>query len=273
MSAVPKKNIELVPLGPGFGVEVRGLDPAGLDGEGEALFRRAFAEHKLVLFRGAGLSEDTQVRLTELLGTVSMASPNMKGGQKFSHISNVHKDGTLRDGELLFHSDFMFMEKPLKALALYALTVPSKGGETVFSDSAAALRALPADLRARITDLRARHVANYGAFNGAARPTFDPEAKKAFMYEHPVVWRHPDSGEELLFACPLLTESILGLEQTESESLLAELFKMHERADVQYEHRWRVGDYLVWDNRALQHARRDFDPAESRALRRVPIAG
>lgn len=264
---------ELVPLSEELGVEIRGLDPTKLDDEAVQTFRDAFARYHLVLLRGVDLDEEQQTKLTETLGEVSFDSPIMKkgGDRKFSFIGNQHSDGHLRDGELLFHSDHTFFKSPLKAIALYSLAAPSKGGETVFTNAAAAYRRLPEALKEKIRGLDARHIASYGAFEGDARPRFDPTSK-AKVAVHPVVWKHPDSGEDILFVSRLLTESILGMPHEESEALLEQLFTYVEDPQYHYAHAWKVGDYLVWDNRVLQHSRRDFDPSEKRAMRRVPIA-
>jgi alpha-ketoglutarate-dependent taurine dioxygenase len=266
-------GFELIQLSPDVGVEIRGFNPSTLDDEKVAVFRDAFLKHHLVLLRNVELADDEGTRLTETLGEVSFSSPVMKQGgeRKFSFISNLHSDGKLRDGELLFHSDHMFFETPLKAISLYSIAAPNVGGETVFANTGAAYQRLPAALKERIANLKARHVASYGAFEGDARPKFDLDQKMK-MAIHPVVWTHPETGAPILFVSRLLTESIIGLEPKESEALLEELFGYIEDPAHIYVHKWQVGDYLVWDNRHLQHSRRDFDPSEKRALRRVPIA-
>ena len=264
---------EKIRLTPGFGVELQGFDPRALDAGNAATFRRAFDEHFLVLIRDAHLSETEQVRLTETLGEVSFSSPVMKqaGERKYSFVSNTHADGKIGDGELLFHSDHTFFDRPLRAIALSSLEVPRQGGETVFVDAGGAYRRLPDALKARIADLQGRHMASYGAYEGDKRPVFDPTAR-AKVKNQPVVWTHPQSGAPILFVSRLITESIIGLPREESEALLEELFGYVEDPEHAYVHRWREGDYLVWDNRQLQHSRRTFDPSERRALRRVPIA-
>ena len=264
---------DLVPLSSEIGVEIRGFDPHVLTPETSQLFRDAFLRHHMVLVRDPDLSNEEGVTLTELLGEVSFQSPVMKSGgeRKFSFISNQHADGKLRDGELLFHSDHTFFQWPLKAISLYSLAAPEVGGETVFSNAGAVYRRLPPALKARVEGLQARHIASYGAFEGDSRPRFDPNGK-AKVQVHPVVWRHPETGAPILFVSRLLTESIIGLGPQESEALLEELFGYLEDPAHLYVHKWKVGDYLVWDNRQLQHSRRDFDPSEKRALRRVPIS-
>jgi taurine dioxygenase len=90
---------------------------------------------------------------------------------------------------------------------------------------------------------------------------------------HPVVIRHPATGRPALFVNRLMTDSIAGMPRAESDALLEQLFQYVEEPDNIYEHAWRVGDALIWDNLATLHARTDFDPKERRALRRTAIRG
>jgi taurine dioxygenase len=251
------------PLTPWFGVELRGIDPYAASGE---TFREAFFGARMVLLRGCDLTDNANVRLTEFLG---LATTNKQSGRKFSYVSNVHPDGLLGDGPLVLHSDFAFMERPVLAIALYAMSVPTAGGETVFVDLAHAYLRLPEPLKRRIAGLKARHVINYGT----GRPTFDPGATGAMMAVHPLAWEPPRARAPVLFASRVMTESIVGMSAAESESLLEELFAHIEDPRYQYVHQWRTGDYLVWDNRCLQHARRDFAATAGRTLRRVVIQG
>jgi alpha-ketoglutarate-dependent taurine dioxygenase len=148
--------------------------------------------------------------------------------------------------------------------------VPSKGGETIFANAALAHQRLPAKLKQRVATLQGRHVWSYSE-SGDARP--DPAAFNAQTrhWIHPLVWPHPDTGEQVLLASKMFTDSIVGLPRAESDALLEEIFAHIEDPAVEYKHKWEVGDYLLWDNRILQHARAPFDPKEKRALLRVPI--
>lgn len=254
------------PLTAEFGVELRGLDPNRLDAEQASLFREAFFRDRIVLVRGCDLTEETNVRLTEALGP---ATTNATSGRKCSYVSNVHPEGILGEGQLPLHADFMFMERPATAISLYAMVVPANGGETVFADGAAAYRRLPETLKKRIVGLEGRFVINYTPF----RPVFDPKAPPDMMAVHPLIWQPPHARQAVLYASKLMTESIIGFSEAESEALLQELFTYIEDPQVHYVHRWRPGDYLVWDNRCLQHARRDFASPDARTLRRVVVAG
>ncbi|GAA4338458.1 TauD/TfdA family dioxygenase [Pigmentiphaga soli] len=265
-------SLSIHPLSPTLGVELRGLDPRRPDDAGIAAFRRAFDEKHFVLVRGHELSEDESVGLAERIGRISDAGANMKGGKRFTLISNVHPEGRLPDGELLFHADHMFLPHPLKAISLYAMAVPAQGGETRFLDMAAAYEALPESTRRRLEGLQALHVYDYSANTANKPPSRDAIAPTATTAVHPVVLTHPATGKKILFVCRLFTVSIVGMPRAESDELLGQLFDHIERRPDDYEHKWQVGDFIVWDNRILQHARNDFPSTEKRAMRRVPIA-
>jgi taurine dioxygenase len=150
--------IERRRLSPEIGVELAGFEPSRLDDAATEAFRSAFRDHRLVLLRDVELSEAAGVALSETLGPVSFKSPFMQkgGARKFSYVSNQHVDGTLRDGELLFHADHSFLPWPLKAISLYAMQTPRSGGETMFTDAAGAYARLPEGLKTRIEGLTGR---------------------------------------------------------------------------------------------------------------------
>lgn len=265
--------ISTTPLSEHIGVEVRGINAKSLTDADSQKLRELFTEHHLVLIRDAELALEDHVALTSAIGPISQADAIMKDGRKFTHISNAHADGRLPDGELLYHADHMFLETPLKAISLYALQAPSRGGETCFLDAARAYRDLPDDVKTKIAGLSARHVYDYSANRGNQAATRDAElSDNSDVAIHPIVWPHPETGEPILFVSRLFTVEVIGLPQAESDALLAYLFDHLEAHANDYTHAWRVGDLIIWDNRILQHARNNFDPSEKRALRRVPIA-
>ena len=92
-------------------------------------------------------------------------------------------------------------------------------------------------------------------------------------YAHPVVCTHPATGRKALYVNRLMTVRIEGLPAQESDELLTLLFDHQERREFIYEHVWRAGDLVMWDNRCTLHARTDFSPDERRLLRRVTILG
>jgi alpha-ketoglutarate-dependent taurine dioxygenase len=258
------------PLSRDIGVELVGFDPLRMSDADRDQFLTLFRRHHLLLIRNLDLTDEQHLALCELVGPISGADNLMKGGRKYTHISNVHADGRLPAGELLFHSDHMFLERPLKAISLFALQVPRIGGETRWVNVVQACRTLPEDLRARIRNLQALHIYDYDANAGDKAPDPSKLGSNSDTHVHPLLWRDSDSGEEVLFASRLFTVEILGLPRAESQDLLERLFRQVE-GQPSYDHKWQVGDYIIWNNRLLQHARNDFAPTENRALRRVPV--
>ena len=130
------------------------------------------------------------------------------------------------------------------------------GGETGFIDAAEAYTRLPAALRERIADVSAVHVERF------------PRGPVPNRVRHPVVLHHPVTGIPILFVNPLFTESI---PEAGDDSLLVELQASFAAPAIQYWHRWRPGDLLIWDNLVLQHARNEFPATDRRTIRRCQI--
>lgn len=256
-----------------LGAEILGLDlTKPYDDVTADVLRQAFLKYHLLLVRGQEISEDDEIRFSELFGPVSRKGDNMKNGRKTMRISNAHKDGAFPTGELLFHSDHVFFANPLKAIALYAEAVPTSGGDTLFSNAAAAWDMLPPGLKERVRNLTASNTYDYLVNSGNQRVDPTRVAPDAPSARHPIAWKHPDTGRIVLFVNPLMSSNVEGLDQAQSDALLKDLFAYIQNPAVIYQHRWQCHDLVFWDNRILQHARINFDPAEKRVLRRVPIA-
>ncbi|HZE61253.1 MAG TPA: TauD/TfdA family dioxygenase, partial [Burkholderiales bacterium] len=134
-----------------------------------------------------------------------------------------------------------------------------------------AYEALPAEARQRIDGRKAVQVYDYDGGVLDRKHMVAPQDGMSFA--HPVARTHPATGHKALYVNRLMTHHIEGLPDDESERLLDLMFKTIERPEFIYEHRWRVGDLLLWDNRCTLHARRDFNPNENRWMRRVTIQG
>jgi taurine dioxygenase len=189
-------------------------------------------------------------------------------------ISNIREDGkpigALPDGEMQFHTDQCHQETPAKASMLYAIEVPSVGGNTLFANAYLAYETLPDDIKRCIDGRRALNAYDYDTA-ATIRKAEVPEG--APCYAHPVVRTHPATGRKALYVNRLMTRYIEGLDPKESEDLLTVLFDHQEQPQFIYEHVWRPGDILMWDNRCTLHARTDFSADERRLMRRVTILG
>ena len=189
-------------------------------------------------------------------------------------ISNIREDGkpigALPDGEMQFHTDQCYMERPAMASMLYAIEVPKAGGNTLFANGYLAYETLPEAVKRRLAGRRALNAYDY---DNAATIRGASVRDDAPFYAHPVVRTHPATGRKALYVNRLMTRRIEGMAPDESEALLNLLFEHQERPKFVYEHVWRPGDLVLWDNRCALHARTDFSPNERRLMRRVTILG
>ena len=264
------------PLAPRIGAEIIGLDlRQALDAGIFAALREAWYAHNILLFRGQSLNEAEQVSFAENFGPLGKAVNKHDGygaHPAAMYVSNIRKDGkligALPDGEMMFHSDQCYTERPCAAAMLYAMEIPARGGNTLFANMYAAYEALPEAMKRRLDGLAAVNVYDY-----AQNPTQRGASADAPHHAHPVVRTHPATGRKALYVNRLMTQRILGLPDSESAAVLAQLFDHQEQAAFVYEHAWRPDDLMLWDNRCTLHARTDFDASERRMLRRVILLG
>jgi taurine dioxygenase len=270
--------MEVIPLSSALGAEIRGVDAASpIDDATFSGILRAWHRHLVLLLRGQSLDEGAQVRFAERFGELSPVhtSHHSETNRAVMYIGNLKKDGKMTGalplGEMQFHSDQCYQENPAMGTMLYAIEIPAEGGNTLFTNGYKAWEALPQEVRTRVESLKAVQVYDYDGGVLDRRAMVSPEA--GVSHAHPVARTHPATGRKSLYVNRLMTHHIEGLASGESERLLALMFQTLERAEFIYEHRWRVGDVLLWDNRCTLHARRDFDPSARRWLRRVTIKG
>ena len=182
--------------------------------------------------------------------------------------------GSLGAGEAVWHTDMSYLENPPDASLLYALEVPAEGGDTWVAGMVAALVGMDPALRARITGRRIKHDGTYNSgdyLRQGVEATDDP--LKAPGAYHPAICRHPRTGHEALYLGRRSNAWIEGLERAESEALLDAVWAHATRPEYCYKHHWRVGDVLIWDNRATLHRRDPFDAAARRLMHRTQIRG
>ncbi len=270
-------SIQVTPLSEALGADITGVDLAQEIGpDAFDIINRAWLRHKVIVFPGQDIGEDDQVRFARLFGELQAvrSATHLIGDNQFVlHVANRPVDGKpgiLPKGEMQFHVDQCYYECPCRATLLHALEVPRRGGLTRFLDTARAYAALPADEKARIKVWRVLNVYDY-----IGNPTVkgDDVDRSAPRFVHPLVVVHPVTGERLLFANRLMSVRIEGLDGDESRRILDRLFDHAEQSRFIFEHAWKAGDLVMWDNLAVMHARTDFDPAERRVLRRVAVKG
>lgn len=247
-----------------------------LESDTIAEIRAAWLEHLVLVFRCGEIGEEDQIRFAGYFGKTVGARAKQRsdgGDRRLMLISNVRENGepigSLPDGELMFHSDSVFLEKPLMGAMLYAEEIPSIGGNTLFANMYDAYDSLPEDMKVRLNGLQATQVFDYETQVKAGR--FDRST--APHATHPAIRTHPETGRKALYVNRLMTEELVGVPAEESDELLQQLFSHAEDGAHVYEHVWQAHDLVMWDNRCTQHARTDFPTGQRRLLRRVGIEG
>ena len=272
--------VEIRPLSQAIGVEIRGIDLSKpLDDETFASIRAAWERNCIALFRDQRLEEMEQVNFASRFGPLGKAVNDHdpeKGGSHPAvlYVSNVRVDGKvtgiLPDGEMFFHSDTCYVERPAMASMLYAMEVPSQGGNTLYANGFRAYETLSDDIKELLKGKYALNVYDYVGNPTHRADALPPDVKQ---YAHPISRMHTPTGRKSLYVNRLMTWSILGLSPEQSRETLSLLFDHQEKPEFVYEHVWTPGDVILWDNRSCLHARTDFASSERRRLRRVTVLG
>jgi taurine dioxygenase len=275
-------RLAIEPLSPALGARVRGVDAAEpIAPEVFAQLLDAWHEHGVVCLPGQHVDELEQVRFGSLFGELATTQGEYqisKSHPAIMYITNEKQNGeyvgALPDGEMYFHSDMCYVERPSMATMLFAMNIPRTGGNTLFSNQYKVWEALPESVRQRIGGLRAMN--SYEPGTSAPTTATRKEAvasANSRSYAQPMVATHPVTGKKALYVNRLMTEYVIGMPREESDELLDSLFRLQEEPRFIYEHRWTVGDLLIWDNRCMLHARSDFDGSELRKMRRITVRG
>jgi taurine dioxygenase len=275
--------LELRPLGPGFGVEVSGLDLARPMSDAEfAELERAFFAGQVLTVRAQRLTAAQFVAFARRFGP-----PEPHVIDQFHHpddpniliLSNRKRDGVplgLADAGTYFHSDYSYLQVPARATTLYSIEVPRRGGNTLFADQYAAWEGLPAAMQRRIETLTAiHHYGNRKERDDASRTAasaLTPEQKaKMPLITHPIVRTHPVTGRKALYAVSGSSYGIVGMPEDEAVALLDELAAHATQEKYVYSFAYGVGDVVVWDNASLLHSATLLDPDDARTLWRITI--
>jgi len=267
---------------PTIGAEITGIDlDAPLGDADAAIIREAWLSRKVIFFRDQDISYESHLRLGRLFGELEghPVIPHVEGHPEVLVIQGVEGVKLTADSLIPFkaankwHTDVTFRERPSIASILRARLLPPLGGDTIWSDAAAAYEGLPVAVKERIENLDAEHdiVRSFGG-----RVTEDKRAqlKRDFPpVVHPVVRTHPETGEKILYVNYTFTTRILGVSDADSERLLRTLFDRIKVPEYQVRFRWTPNAIGIWDNRSTQHyAVGDYWPAD-RVLERVTVSG
>jgi taurine dioxygenase len=251
-----------VPLPQGFGAEVWGFDAINERSELViAALREAYDQHNLLIFKGC--EQLTPQRQVEIVGWFGPVGVNRDAdGNPWTMLDNDEPTGSM---VLPFHSDICFMPHPLQGLSLHPLALPEVETSTTFISNAVGWDRLPAAIKAHLHDRLVEH-------HYEAPPEMQLDWPR-LAHHHPARMTHPRSGRPFIFVCENYVTEIDGLSHADSDAMLRSIFDTLYAPEHHYVHVWQLGDLLIWDNLAIQHARTVPSPPSTgrRVLQRVAI--
>ena len=276
-------NLQLRPLGKTLGTEVLGIDLSGpLDAMKFTWIAHAFAEHPVLVFRDQNLDAGALATFGRRFGT-----PRQHALIKYRHaehpdvswLTNVDEAGNVDwygvKRATAWHSDSTFeADLPLLAI-LHAKEVPSEKGGTIFADMGLAYDTLPEAKKELVSSLIGLHRRGTGPAGEKLYGSDKGVTEKRYLHQDvqwPAVVQHPITRRPILFVNPMHTNGFVGMEREQAWTLIEELTEHATKDDVIYYHNWRVGDVLMWDERATMHrGAGDYRPEERRVMLRTIV--
>jgi taurine dioxygenase len=273
-------SFAITPLTDHTAAEVTGLDfTQPIDADTRATLNRAFADHHVLVMRDQHFAPDQFRVAAQVFGEPMQHDKkehHVPGHPDVYYISNdeIVNGRRIIPGET-FHTDHSNHPRPPKATMLFAVELPSSGGDTQYVNMHDAYDDLPAETRRKVDDLKAVHayLSKYSPRPLGAIST-DSMREVPAPGIHPVVRTHPDNGRKALFLNPVRMESIIGMEDKDALALIEQLMQHSTQKKYEYRHKWRHGDWVIWDNRSVMHqANPDYDMRERRYLYRLMLQG
>jgi alpha-ketoglutarate-dependent 2,4-dichlorophenoxyacetate dioxygenase len=276
--------MDIVPLGPGFAAELRGVTLKDIAANDAAYrqTRAALEEHSVLIFRGQEVTDETQLAFSRRFGPLEVTPPTTSGaGTNLVILTTIDKDGkvvpadhriALRNkANQLWHTDSTFKSVPALASVLSARIIPAHGGETEYVSTRLAWDRLDSGLRKRIENSFAWH--DYAHSRGKISPNLVGAEERAALPPQcwRMVWKNPANARRALYIASH-AYAIEGMEEGAAQKLLAELIDAAAAPGQSYVHTWREGDVVMWDNRATLHRGRPWPAHEARLMVRTTIS-
>jgi alpha-ketoglutarate-dependent 2,4-dichlorophenoxyacetate dioxygenase len=276
--------MDIVPLGPGFAAELRGVTLADVAAD-DAVYqvvRAAFENHSVLVFRGQDVADDAQIAFSRRFGPLEITPPTTPGaGTHLVILTTMDKDGKVAPADhrialrnkanQLWHTDSTFKSVPALASVLSARIIPEHGGETEYVSTRLAWGRLGPATQARIADLFAWH--DYSHSRGKIAPNIVGAEERAALPPQcwRMVWMNPANGRRALYIASH-AYAIEGVENRAAQELIAELTDAATAPGSSYTHTWRQGDVVMWDNRATLHRGRPWPAHEARLMVRTTVS-
>ena len=273
-------------LTPVFGAEITGVDLTRLDDATFEHIEDAFETYSVLVFPNQNLDDDAQIAFSRRFGELEKTQGHIANNFQVKHVSeitNLDPDGKLmapddprvlyRLGQRNWHSDSSFKRVPAKASLLHARKLPPDGGDTQFASLRAAYDALPDARKRDLEDKVAIHHYAYSRRNGGYALTNEAEDKRFPSVPQAMIRANPVNGRKALYVGSHASH-IRGMPEDEGRALLKELLDFATQDQFTYLHHWKVGDLVMYDNRAALHRARPYKITEHpRILHRTTVMG
>ena len=277
--------MRIIPIGEMIAADIQDANLSQpLDDVSIAAIAEAWNENLVLRFRNQQLSDADLIRFSSYFGELDPPGPNPYGVTflpefpEINVISNVKDDtgvpiGNLGDGEAVWHADMTYIDNPPEAGILYALEVPVGQGDTYFANMVAAYNDLPSDLRVAIEGKTLIHDAAHNSA-GMLRKGYEEitDVKLTPGARHPLAYED-QHGRVSLFLGRRPHAYIVGMEESDSDSLLDALWAHATRPKYSWHNEWQKGDLIMWQNRMVMHRRDAFDPSTRRVMHRTQLKG
>ena len=273
-------TVTVTPVAGEIGAEISGVETGGpLSDETIAEIRQALLTHKVVFFRDQHLDYASQVSFAQRFGSLTLGHPTLSSPPEQPLLEEIDSHKGTRAN--YWHTDVTFVDRPPAFTFLRALVIPPVGGDTLWANMVTAYESLSDELKELVDRLRIVHtnVFDYTAVKSRSegRDTVLATKQEEFVStvyetEQPAVRVHPETGERALLVGGF-AKSVAGLSPQASRDMIRILQEYATRPERTVRWRWRVGDLVIWDNRATQHyAIHDYGKAHRRG-ERVTVAG
>ena len=268
------------PLTDHTGAEVIGLDfTRPIDSATRITLNRAFIDHHVLVMRDQNFLPEQFKVAAQVFGDLQQHDKkehHIPGHPDVYYVSNdeVVNGKRIIPGET-FHTDHSNHPRPPKATMLFAVELPSRGGDTQYVNMHAAYDDLPDATKREIAGMKAVHV-YLSKYSPRSLGRISEESRRNVPAPgiHPLVRTHPENGRKALFLNPVRMESIVGMEDKAALALIDTLMRHSTRKKFEYRHQWRHGDWVLWDNRSVMHqANADYNMNERRYLYRLMLQG
>ena len=277
-------TLTVTPSGAACGATITGVDlTQPLSDDLIAEIRAHWLEHKVVAFPNQPLAPEDLERFAEYFGEIG-EDPFFGHIEGYPNICAIQRNADEKTTIFaeFFHTDWSFMAVPPAGTALFGITIPPEGGDTLFADQVKALEEMPDDLREKFENLTAIHSAALGYAPDGAYGEEDqkqgrsmvikPSEKARETCEHPLVRTHHETGKQALFSSVAYIKGFNGYSTEEGNTLLGELYMYQTQEQFVYRHKWEKDMLVMWDNRSLLHAATGGYDGYDRLLHRVTIA-